>query len=84
MSFYGHAEFEFGIVEMFGGFSEAFYAAYHKVQPRAKGFSRRNQLYQLFHHLQHWALFGDSYRQSSLSLMRRLAKWMYVSSWVFI
>lgn len=74
MSFYGHNEFEFGIAEMFGGFSQAFYNAYHKVQPRAKGFSKRNQLYQLFHHLNHWCLFGDSYKTSTLSLMRRLCK----------
>uniref|UniRef100_A0A915KH43 protein-ribulosamine 3-kinase n=1 Tax=Romanomermis culicivorax TaxID=13658 RepID=A0A915KH43_ROMCU len=73
-SFYGHSEFEFGIAEMFGGFSDAFYDAYHKLSPRSKGFNRRNQLYQLFHHLNHWFIFGDSYKSSSLSLMKRLCK----------
>ena len=53
-SFYGHHEFDLAIAGMFGGFSRAFYDAYHKEIPKQKGFDKRHQLYQLFHHLNHW------------------------------
>ena len=53
-SFYGHHEFDLAIAGMFGGFSKAFYDAYHKEIPKEKGFNKRHQLYQLFHHLNHW------------------------------
>ncbi|VDN21618.1 unnamed protein product [Gongylonema pulchrum] len=56
-SFYGHSEYEFGILTMFGGFSQQFHAAYHKLIPKAKGFEQRVLLYQLFHHLNHWFVF---------------------------
>ena len=53
-SFYGHHEFDLAIAGMFGGFSKAFYDAYHKEIPKEKGFDKRHQLYQLFHHFNHW------------------------------
>jgi len=71
-SFYGHDEFEFGIVAMFGGFDPQFFQAYHAVIPERPGRKKRLQLYQLFHHLNHWNHFGSGYRGSSLSLMRKL------------
>lgn len=39
---------------MFGGFSQAFYGAYHSLIPKTVGFSDRHQLYLLFHNLNHW------------------------------
>ncbi|KAJ8021819.1 Ketosamine-3-kinase [Holothuria leucospilota] len=73
-SFYGHSEYELGIAGLFGGFSGAFYSSYHKLIPKASGFEKRHQLYQLFHYLNHWNHFGSGYRGSSLSIMRKLVK----------
>lgn len=73
-SFYGHSEYELAIAGMFGGFSRSFYSAYHSEIPRAPGFEKRLQLYQLFHYLNHWNHFGSGYRGSSLSIMRSLTK----------
>lgn len=73
-SFYGHSEYELAIAGMFGGFSRSFYSAYHSEIPQAPGFEKRQQLYQLFHYLNHWNHFGSGYRGSSLSIMRRLTK----------
>ncbi|XP_039332651.1 ketosamine-3-kinase isoform X1 [Saimiri boliviensis] len=73
-SFYGHSEYELAIAGMFGGFSNSFYSAYHGKIPRAPGFEKRLQLYQLFHYLNHWNHFGSGYRGSSLSIMRNLVK----------
>ncbi|XP_041673004.1 ketosamine-3-kinase [Cheilinus undulatus] len=73
-SFYGHSEFELGIAAMFGGFNNAFYSAYHEKIPKAPGFEKRNQLYQLFHYLNHWNHFGGGYRGSSVRIMKNLLK----------
>ncbi|XP_059892110.1 ketosamine-3-kinase isoform X3 [Gadus macrocephalus] len=73
-SFYGHTEYELGIMAMFGGFSSSFYSAYHENVPKAPGFTQRNQLYQLFHNLNHWNHFGGGYKGSSLRIMKDLVK----------
>jgi protein-ribulosamine 3-kinase len=71
-SFYGHAEYEFGIVRMFGGLPKEFEIAYFEKAPKKKLFEKRNKLYQLFHHLNHWNHFGSGYRASSLRIMKDL------------
>ncbi|KAK5913972.1 hypothetical protein CgunFtcFv8_008447 [Champsocephalus gunnari] len=74
-SFYGHSEYELGIAGMFGGFDSSFYSAYHEKIPKAPaGFAKRNQLYQLFHYLNHWNHFGGGYRGSAISIMKDLLK----------
>ncbi|XP_016146395.1 ketosamine-3-kinase [Sinocyclocheilus grahami] len=73
-SFYGHSEFELAISGMFGGFGSSFYNAYHEKIPKAAGFAKRQQLYQLFHYLNHWNHFGGGYRGSSLRIMKDLTK----------
>ncbi|XP_035036053.2 ketosamine-3-kinase isoform X3 [Hippoglossus stenolepis] len=73
-SFYGHSEFELGIAGMFGGFNRSFYSAYHEKIPKAPGFAERNQLYQLYHYLNHWNHFGGGYRGSSIGIMKNLMK----------
>lgn len=71
-AFYGHHEFDLAIAKMFGGFGSDFFNAYHSVIPKAPGFKQREDLYLLFHHLNHWNHFGSSYRSSSLSIMKTL------------
>ncbi|KAM9597742.1 fructosamine-3-kinase isoform 2-T2 [Trichechus inunguis] len=73
-SFYGHSEFELAIALMFGGFPRSFFTAYHRKIPKAPGFDRRLQLYQLFNYLNHWNHFGQEYRSPSLGTMRKLLK----------
>lgn len=73
-SFYGHSEFELSISKMFGGFDESFFTAYHTKIPQASGFANRNQLYQLFHYVNHWNHFGGGYRGSSIRIMKNLVK----------
>lgn len=73
-AFYGHSEYELGIAGMFGGFGNSFYSAYHEKIPKASGFAQRNQLYQLFHYLNHWNHFGGGYRGSSIRIMKDLVK----------
>ncbi|XP_028968845.1 ketosamine-3-kinase [Galendromus occidentalis] len=72
-SFYGHSEFDFGIIKMFGGFNHSFYDGYRKVIPEEEGFDGRCDLYELFHQLNHWNHFGSGYKRSSIELLRRLS-----------
>jgi len=72
-SFYGHSEFEFGIITMFGGFDPDFFQAYHSVIPKSPGFEKRIKLYKLFHQLNHWNHFGSSYRSSALNILKQLS-----------
>lgn len=69
-SFYGHSEYDFGIVRMFRGFPASFEQGYFEVMPKRKLFEQRNLLYQLFHHLNHWRQFGFGYRASSLRMIK--------------
>ena len=53
-SCYAHDEFDLGIASMFGGFSQAFWNNYFCLIPQKRGWQKRNDLYQLFHYLNHW------------------------------
>ncbi|KAJ8124319.1 hypothetical protein O1611_g9321 [Lasiodiplodia mahajangana] len=49
-AFYGHSEYELGIMLMFGGFSRSFFAAYHALCPKTEPveeYDDRLKLYQL-------------------------------------
>ncbi|MDE7313639.1 MAG: fructosamine kinase family protein [Eubacterium sp.] len=57
----GHAEADLAMTELFGGFSQRFYAAYREAAPLQEGYERRRDLYNLYHMLNHLNLFGRSY-----------------------
>ncbi|KAL1409469.1 fructosamine 3 kinase [Vanrija albida] len=75
-SYYGHGEADLGITRMFGGFTPAFYDAYHAARPRsAPHYERRQELYELYHHLNHALMFGGGYVASAVRIMRGLVAW---------
>ena len=57
----GHSETDLAMARLFGGFGEEFYAAYESVRPSAPGEEERILIYQLYHLLNHYNLFGGSY-----------------------
>ena len=69
---YSHSEAELGIMSMFGSVSPAFSAAYHKLIPKTPGFEDRQKLYKLYHYMNHYSIFGGSYRDSCMSIMKAL------------
>ena len=72
---YAHSEFELGIMKMFGGFGGGFLSEYHKLVPKTEPvneYEDRVQLYELYHHLNHFALFGGGYRSGAVSIMKGL------------
>ena len=70
-SYYGHHEAEFGM-SWCAGFSGDFWDAYHALIPKAPGFEERQQLYLLYHYLNHYNLFGSGYYGQCESILRRL------------
>lgn len=68
---YSNHEMEFGIVTMFGGFNSRFFDAYNEVFPLESGWRERNQLYQLYHILNHFYLFGGGYLQQAVAVAKR-------------
>ncbi|EOR00030.1 hypothetical protein E3P81_02220 [Wallemia ichthyophaga] len=77
-SFYGHNEAELGICMMFGGFGSKFFEGYHSVYPKAEPvdeYDQRIKLYELIHHLNHYAIFGGMYRSGAVSMMKSLNRY---------
>ena len=71
-SYYGDRETDLAFTYMFGGFSNAFYQAYDAVYPLDPGFKIRKILYNLYHELNHYNLFGGGYASSAQSSIQQL------------
>jgi len=69
---YGDRECDLAMTALFGGFSERFYQAYRAVWPLPAGEGTRRQLYQLYHVLNHFNLFGGGYAAQAERLTRQL------------
>jgi len=72
-TYYGHMEAEWGM-SWCAGFSGQFWQGYHDVIPQQPGFEDRKQLYELYHYLNHYNLFGGSYYGSAQRIIDRLLK----------
>lgn len=74
---YAHSEFELGIMKMFGGFGGSFLKEYHELCPKTEPvqeYEDRVKLYELYHYLNHWAMFGGSYKSGAVTIMKSLVK----------
>jgi protein-ribulosamine 3-kinase len=68
----GDREADLAMTELFGGFSERFYAAYREALPLAAGYPQRRTLYNLYHVLNHLNLFGGGYRARAERMIEQL------------
>jgi fructosamine-3-kinase len=59
--YYGDRETDLAMTELFGGFGARFYAAYRAAWPLDAGYRVRKTLYNLYHVLNHFNLFGGGY-----------------------
>ena len=71
-SYYGDREADLAFTHMFGGFSSEFYAAYENLFPLDPSFDIRKTLYNLYHELNHFNLFGGSYATSAQASIEHL------------
>ena len=70
--YYGDPEADLAMTECFGGFSESFYTAYKNVLPPEEGYQQRKHIYNLYHMLNHYLIFGDSYKSATQSLVSQI------------
>jgi fructosamine-3-kinase len=70
--YYGDREAEIAMTRLFGGFGPRFYAAYDEAWPPDAGRNVRQDLYNLYHVLNHLNLFGGSYRAQAEAMVERL------------
>jgi fructosamine-3-kinase len=70
--YYGDREADIAMTELFGGFSADFYAAYRRAWPLDPGYETRKSLYNLYHVLNHFNLFGGGYGMQAQQMMQRL------------
>lgn len=70
--YYGDREADIAMTELFGGFGGDFYAAYNEAWPLDKGYASRKTLYNLYHIINHFNLFGGGYASQAESMIERL------------
>jgi fructosamine-3-kinase len=60
------------MTELFNGFSPDFYKGYNEIFPIDSGYQQRKPLYQLYHLLNHFNLFGGQYLQQVEASLKQL------------
>jgi len=70
--YFGDREADLAMTELFGGFGREFYAGYNGVWPLDPGYALRKTLYNLYHILNHFNLFGGGYGAQAEAMMDRL------------
>ena len=63
-AYVGHAEADLAMTELFRPMPKVFYEAYYEKNPMADGYRDRRELYNLYHMLNHFNLFGYAYYDS--------------------
>jgi fructosamine-3-kinase len=73
-TYYGDREADIALTELFGGYPGEFYNGYGEVWPLDRGYQIRRTLYNLYHVLNHYNLFGGGYGSQAESMIRALLR----------
>lgn len=68
----GDRETDIAMAELFGGFPTSFFAAYRTAWPLDRDYERRKPLYNLYHVLNHFNLFGNAYLGQARRMIEQL------------
>lgn len=68
--YYGNREADLAMTKLFGGFTNSFYKSYNEYYPLKDGHDYRENIYELYHVMNHLNLFGSGYYQQALSLIK--------------
>lgn len=71
-AYYGDREVDLAMTELFGGFPPTFYQGYESTWPLAPGYAQRKTLYNLYHILNHFNLFGGGYDAQAQRMISEL------------
>lgn len=69
--YYGWAEADLAMTDLFGRYPDAFYRAYCEINPLEDGYRGRFPLYNLYHLLNHLNLFGRGYLSQVREVLSR-------------
>lgn len=72
--YYGDKEVDLAMTQMFGGFSELFYSEYFKTIKVSKEYEKKKIIYNLYHYLNHYNIFGSSYLNSCKRYIKAFEK----------
>lgn len=75
-TYYGDREVDLAMTELFGRFPSEFYQGYNEVFPVDSGYQRRKVLYNLYHILNHFNLFGGGYASQANHMIDQLLSWV--------
>jgi fructosamine-3-kinase len=70
--YFGDHETDLAMMTLFGHPGRSFFAQYHDVFPIDDGFAVRKTLYNLYHILNHFNLFGGGYAQQAEGMIAQL------------
>ena len=70
--YYGDREADLAMTHLFGSFGRSFYAAYEEAWPLHAGHQQRRTLYNLYHVINHFNMFGGGYLGQAISMTERL------------
>jgi fructosamine-3-kinase len=73
-TYYGDREVDIAMTEVFGGFPAAFYQGYNEAFPLDDGYEKRKTLYNLYHILNHFNLFGGGYGSQANGMIGRILR----------
>ncbi|MDX2230080.1 MAG: fructosamine kinase family protein [Leptolyngbyaceae cyanobacterium bins.349] len=75
-TYYGDREVDLAMTELFGSFPTDFYRAYNEALPLDAGYARRKVLYNLYHILNHFNLFGGGYDAQANRMIGQILSWV--------
>ena len=71
-TYYGDRETDIAMTELFGGFPPAFYNGYNEAWQLDSGYRQRKNIYNLYHVLNHFNLFGGGYANQAQRIMHQI------------
>ncbi|HAA32425.1 MAG TPA: hypothetical protein DCE56_37905 [Cyanobacteria bacterium UBA8553] len=75
-TYIGDREVDIAMTELFGGFPSAFYVAYNDAWPLDSGYKQRKTLYNLYHILNHFNLFGGGYASQANRMIEQILSYV--------
>ncbi len=71
-TYFGDRETDIAMTELFGGFPNAFYQGYNQQWQLDPGYKQRKSLYNLYHILNHFNLFGGGYGSQANRMIQQI------------
>jgi fructosamine-3-kinase len=72
--YWGDREVDIAMTELFGKFPQGFYTGYRDEWPLDEGYELRKRVYNLYHILNHFNLFGGSYYAQAEQMMAQIIR----------